>query len=129
MDKRTTEQLEQRATEIILQEWHEKKDLKELSKIRYFLSIHYKETNMLWHSREWLYNGMRASNTVQKQDKGMAVGKAENEAKAEAEAQYPNRRELNAEAEWINKILDTINGFIINLQVEMKATNQVYTWQ
>ena len=51
---------------------------------------------------------MRAKNTVEKQDRGMAVGKAENEAKAEAEAEYPNWRELNAEASGIGKILDTI---------------------
>lgn len=57
----------------------------------------------------------------------MAVGKAENEAKAEAEAMYPNRREENAEAAGIGKLLETIGQFIINLQVEQKVLDQVYT--
>jgi hypothetical protein len=52
MDNRTAEQLEAKATEIILQDGHEKSDIKELTKIRFFLSIWYKKTNMLGSSRE-----------------------------------------------------------------------------
>jgi hypothetical protein len=38
----------------------------------------------------------------------MAVGKSENEAKSEAEAQYPDWRKINAEASGIGKLLDAI---------------------
>lgn len=97
-------------------------DIKKLTQIRWFLSIQYKNTNMEWSAKEWLYNQERAKQTVELQE-SMAVGKAENQAKAMAEIDYGTYRELNAEAQGISKLLDSINGYIINTQVENKAGN------
>ena len=97
-------------------------DIKKLTQIRWFLSIQYKNTNMEWSAKEWLYNQERAKQTVELQET-MAVGKAENQAKAMAEIDYGTYRELNAEAQGISKLLDSINGYIINTQVENKAGN------
>lgn len=129
MENRTQEQLEARATEIILQDGHTPEDTKELSRIRFFMSKHYKAVNMTGSAQEWAYNWIRANNQVEKIEKGVAVTRAEAEAKAEAESEYPNRREKNAEASGIQSILETTKSFIITLQIEQKVLDQVYTWQ
>jgi len=124
MDKRTTDQLINRATEIVCQDWHTADDRKELSQIRYFLSLKYKQTNTQGSSQEWLYNGLRASDQTERIDKWTAVTRAEAEAKNTAESKHGSFRELNAEAQGIAKLIDAIEGFIINLNVEFKALQQ-----
>jgi len=123
METRTKEQLIKEATRIIGWGRSTTEDIKTLTQLRFFLSIHYKDTNMEWSAKEGMYNQDRAKQTVELQET-MAVGKAENQAKAMAEINYGNYRELNAEAQGISKLLDAINGYIINIQVENKTGNQ-----
>ena len=124
MKNLTTDELINRSTEIILQEYHTDADKKELSKILYLLSLRYRDTNMSGSAKEWLYNWARSSKTVELQET-MAVWKAENIAKSEAESACEWRRELNAEAQWLSKLLNTIDWFIIGLQSQFKAEGKI----
>lgn len=74
-------------------------------------------------SKEGLYNGERYSKTVELQET-LPVWKAENQAKALAEVNNWDYRDVLAEAQGINKILDTIQWFIIGWQVENKSLNE-----
>lgn len=123
METRSLEQLIKEATRIIGWGMSTTEDIKTLTQIRYFMSIIYKDVNMSGSATEGMYNQDRAKQTVELQET-MAVGKAENKAKAMAEINYGSYRELNAEAQGINKFLDTINGYIINIQIENKVGNQ-----
>ena len=114
----------QQATDIINAPWHTKEDIKILSQIRFNLAVEFKNTNTRWSAREWSYNSLRSNKQVVLQET-MAVGKAEWIAKADAEEEYGDYRELNAEAQGIGKILSAIEWFIISLQVEFKAINEV----
>lgn len=122
MDTLSQDTLIKKATDIINADWHTQEDVKTLSKIKYFLSLHYKRINILGSAKEGLYNQRRANKSVELQE-NMAVGKAENEAKKDAENDFGNYREINAEAQWIDKIIKAIEWFIITLQVENKALN------
>ena len=124
MDKMTVEQLESEATSIVLQEWHTPDDCKQLSQIKYFLSLHYKRINIDWSAKEKLYNEKRSWDSVELQE-SMAVNKAENIAKSYAETSYGGYRSINAEAQWISKTFEAISGFIIAIQVELKSLNSV----
>lgn len=123
MENITVEQLIAWATKIILQPAQTIEDISKLTKIRYFLSIWYKKLYTQWSSKEGLYNGERANQSVELQE-NMPVGKAENQAKAIAEVNNWDYRAILAEAQGINKILDTISGFIIGWQVENKSLNE-----
>lgn len=120
MEARTKEELIKEATRIIGGGRSTQEDIKILTQIRFFLSIHYKDTNMEGSAKEGMYNQERAKQTVELQE-SMAVGKAENSAKALAEMEYGTYRELNAEAQGISKLIDSINWYIINIQVENKT--------
>ena len=124
MDNRSINDLISKSTEIILQEAHTLDDMKLLSKLRYFLSIAYKNTNTKWSADEWLYNWTRSSETTTRIENGTAVTRAEAEGKAEAEKLYGSYRETNATAAWISKMLETLGWFIIALQVEYKALQE-----
>jgi hypothetical protein len=52
MKNLTTDELINRSTEIILQEYHTDADKKELSKILYLLSLRYRDTNMSGSAKE-----------------------------------------------------------------------------
>ena len=119
MDVLKVEELEKLATDVILQDWHIREDVKKLSQINYFLSLHYKTINTLWSTHETQYNRKRSSWSVKLQEE-MAVGKAENIAKSDAESEYWQYREENSEAQGISKIISTIEWFIIAIQSELK---------
>lgn len=123
METRTLDQLIKEATRIIWWGRSTTGDIKILTQIRFFLSVCYKDINMSGSATEWMYNQERAKQTVELQELG-PVGKAENQAKAIAEINHWGYRELNAEAQWISKLLDAINGYIINCNVENKTGNQ-----
>ena len=123
METRSLDHLIKEATRIIGWGRSTTEDIKTLTQIRFFLSIQYKDINMSGSATEWLYNQERAKHTVELQE-SMAVWKTENQAKAMAEINHWNYRELNAEAQGISKLLDAINGYIINVQVENKTGNQ-----
>ena len=124
MKNLTTDELINRSTEIILQEYHTDADKKELSKILYLLSLRYRDTNMSGSAKEWLYNWARSSKTVELQET-MAVWKAENIAKSESEVAYGSYREVNADAQWLAKVLSSIDWFIIGLQSQFKAEGKI----
>ncbi len=120
----TQDELINQATEIITQDYHDDTDTKKLARIRYLLAINYKTLNTRGSAIEWQYNQHRAKKTVELQET-IAVWKAENLAKLEAEDKYWDYRKINAEAGGINKMLDAIEWFIITVQVELKAQNKV----
>lgn len=124
MDVLTVEELEKKATDIVLQDAHVREDVKQLSKINYFLSLHYKRINTHGSVKETQYNRARSAWSVKLQEE-MAVGKAENIAKSEAELEHGIFREENAEAQGISKIMWTIEGFIISIQSELKTLDNV----
>jgi len=126
MHNLTESELIQKATEIINQDWHTLEDIKKLSQIRYFLAIHYKRINTDGSVKEGLYNWMRAKETVELQNT-LPVGKAENQAKSLAEKSYGVYREINANASGIKELMNTIESFVIALQVEQKTINNVQT--
>ena len=97
-------------------------DLKKLTQLRWYLSIKYRDTNMEWSADEWLYNNMRAADTVELQREN-PVGKAENIAKANAEAAYWSYRNTNADAQWISKLIGSIEAYVISCQIENKQGN------
>jgi hypothetical protein len=75
-------------------------------------------------AKEWLYNWARSSKTVELQET-MAVWKAENIAKSESEVAYGSYREVNADAQWLAKVLSSIDWFIIGLQSQFKAEGKI----
>jgi hypothetical protein len=77
---------------------------------------------MEWSADEWLYNNMRANDTVSLQET-MAVWKAENIAKANAEAAHWSYRNTNADAQGISKLIASIEWYIIGVNVENKSGN------
>ena len=122
METTSVDQLIKEATAIISKGKSDKWSIKTLTQIRRYLSLAYRDKNMEWSAKEWLYNGERSSLTVEYQET-MAVGKAENQAKAVAEINNGNYREINADAQGISKMLDAIAWYVINSQVENKAGN------
>ena len=124
MDNRTLEELENKASNIITQDWHTREDVKVLSQIRFFMSKYYKDYMKNWSSNEVSYNTTRASRSVILQEE-MAVGKAENIAKSEAEQEYWTYRQENALASGVAKIISSLDGFIITIQSELKSLDNV----
>lgn len=123
MELQTLSELIKLATTIIGTWSTKKEDIKTLTQIRFFMALKYRDVNMEWSSKEGLYNGERVNKTVELQET-MAVGKAENQAKALAEINNWDYRTINADAQGIGKILDTISWYIINCQVENKTWDQ-----
>ena len=117
------QELEDIATSIIQQAGHTREDIKTLSQIKYFLSLKYKTINTLSSVHEAQYNNHRSTKSVELQE-DMAVGKAENIAKSEAENQYGIYRQENADAQGISKIIEAVGWFIISIQSELKALDQ-----
>ena len=117
------QELENIATSIIQQAGHTREDVKTLSQIKYFLSLKYKTINTLSSVHEAQYNNHRSTQSTKLQE-DMAVGKAENIAKSEAENQYGIYRQENAEAQGISKIIEAVGWFIISIQSELKALDQ-----
>lgn len=120
LEKLRYKDLELLATEVIRRKAHNRDDIKLLSQIKYFLSLEYKRLNTLGSVHEAQYNNHRSTQSVALQW-DIAVGKAENIAKSEAEKQYGIYREENAEAQGISKIIEAIGWFVISIQSELKA--------
>jgi hypothetical protein len=126
MDKLSADQLINKSTKIIMQDWHTQEDAKELSRIKYFLAIQYKKLNTASSAQEWLYNWLRSEKSL-KYCEWNAVTKAEVMWKNDAEIAYWWFREMNAEAQWIDKMIKAIEGFIISLNIENKVLYQTQT--
>lgn len=118
------QELENIATSIIQQAGHTREDVKTLSQIKYFLSLEYKRINTIGSVHEAQYNNHRSTQSTKLQE-DIAVGKAENIAKSEAEEKYGQYRQENAEAQGISKIIEAVGWFIISIQSELKALDQV----
>lgn len=101
------QELENIATSIIQQAGHTRDDVKTLSQIKYFLSLKYKTINTLSSVHEAQYNNYRSTQSTKLQE-DMAVNKAENIAKSEAEEKYGQYRQENAEAQGISKIIEAV---------------------
>lgn len=122
MENLSTAELIKEVSNIIGNGKSSQDDLKKLTQLRWFLSLKYRDTNMEWSADEWLYNNMRANDTVSLQET-MAVGKAENIAKANAEAAHWSYRNTNADAQGISKLIGSIEAYVISCQIENKAGN------